>query len=57
MLQSSSDTYYIVRQTNAQNARVFFFRRAPSVLQFCQADCCVPDDMYQETVDALAQKG
>ena len=51
----SSDTYYIApnKCTECQG-----FHEEPQCAAVCPVDCCVPDEMYKETVDELlAKKG
>lgn len=47
------DTYYIVpsKCTECQG-----FHEEPQCAAVCPVDCCVPDEMYQETVDELLAK-
>ncbi len=47
------DTYYITpnKCTECQG-----FHEEPQCAAVCPVDCCVPDEMYQETVDALLAK-
>ncbi|MCH5598823.1 4Fe-4S dicluster domain-containing protein [Niabella ginsengisoli] len=47
------DTYYITpdKCTECQG-----FHEEPQCASVCPVDCCVPDEMYQETVDALMEK-
>jgi ferredoxin len=49
----SVDTYYIVpnKCTECQG-----FHEEPQCAAVCPVDCCVPDEMYQETVDELLGK-
>ena len=49
----SDDTYYIVpdKCTECQG-----FHEEPQCASVCPVDCCVPDEMYQETVDQLMEK-
>ena len=49
----STDTYYITpnKCTECQG-----FHEEPQCAAVCPVDCCVPDDMYQETVDQLLEK-
>jgi len=49
----SVDTYYIVpnKCTECQG-----FHEEPQCAAVCPVDCCVPDEMYQETVDELLAK-
>ncbi len=49
----SVDTYYIVpnKCTECQG-----FHEEPQCAAVCPVDCCVPDEMYQETVDELMAK-
>ena len=49
----SVDTYYIVSNkcTECQG-----FHEEPQCAAVCPGDCCVPDEMYQETVDELLAK-
>jgi ferredoxin len=47
------DTYYITpnKCTECQG-----FHEEPQCAAVCPVDCCVPDDMYRETVDELLGK-
>lgn len=47
------DTYYIVADkcTECQG-----FHEEPQCASVCPVDCCVPDEMYKETVDELLGK-
>lgn len=47
------DTYYITPEkcTECQG-----FHEEPQCAAVCPVDCCVPDEMYQETVDELLVK-
>ena len=49
----SLDVYYIVpdKCTECQG-----FHEEPQCAAVCPVDCCVPDEMYQETVDELLEK-
>ena len=49
----SIDTYYIVTNkcTECQG-----FHEEPQCAAVCPVDCCVPDEMYQETVEELTAK-
>lgn len=49
----SSDTYYIVpnKCTECQG-----FHEEPQCAAVCPVDCCVPDEVYQETVEELMGK-
>jgi ferredoxin len=49
----SVDTYYITpnKCTECQG-----FHEEPQCAAVCPVDCCVPDEMYQETVDQLIAK-
>jgi ferredoxin len=49
----SNDTYYITpnKCTECQG-----FHEEPQCAAVCPVDCCVPDDLYQETVEELLQK-
>ena len=49
----SVDTYYIVpnKCTECQG-----FHEEPQCAAVCPVDCCVPDEMYEETVDELLAK-
>jgi ferredoxin len=49
----STDTYYIVANkcTECQG-----FHEEPQCAAVCPVDCCVPDEMYVETVDELMAK-
>ena len=48
-----NDTYFIVTDkcTECQG-----FHEEPQCASVCPVDCCVPDEMYKETVDALLAK-
>ena len=51
----ATDIYYIVpnKCTECQG-----FHEEPQCAAVCPVDCCVPDEMYRETVDDLmAKKG
>jgi ferredoxin len=51
----SVDTYYIVpnKCTECQG-----FHEEPQCAAVCPVDCCIPDELYKETVDQLlAKKG
>ena len=47
------DTYYIVpsKCTECQG-----FHEEPQCAAVCPVDCCVPDEMYRETVEELLSK-
>lgn len=47
------DIYYITpdKCTECQG-----FHEEPQCAAVCPVDCCVPDEMYQETVEELLQK-
>lgn len=47
------DVYYITpdKCTECQG-----FHEEPQCAAVCPVDCCVPDEMYQETVDQLLEK-
>ena len=49
----ANDTYYIVANkcTECQG-----FHDEPQCASVCPVDCCVPDEMYVETVEALMEK-
>ena len=49
----SVDTYYITpnKCTECQG-----FHEEPQCAAVCPVDCCVPDEMYKETVDELMAK-
>lgn len=49
----SNDTYYISpnKCTECQG-----FHEEPQCAAVCPVDCCVPDELYRETVDELLQK-
>ncbi len=49
----SMDTYYIVpnKCTECQG-----FHEEPQCAAVCPVDCCVPDEMYRETVEGLMAK-
>ncbi len=49
----SMDTYYIVpnKCTECQG-----FHEEPQCASVCPVDCCVPDEAYTETVDALMDR-
>lgn len=49
----SVDTYYITpnKCTECQG-----FHEEPQCAAVCPVDCCVPDEMYQETVEELMSK-
>ena len=49
----SSDTYYITpnKCTECQG-----FHEEPQCAAVCPVDCCVPDEMYRESVDQLLAK-
>lgn len=49
----SDDTYYISpnKCTECQG-----FHEEPQCAAVCPVDCCVPDEMYEETVEELLQK-
>ena len=49
----ADDTYYITpdKCTECQG-----FHEEPQCAAVCPVDCCVPDELYQETVDELMAK-
>jgi len=49
----ASDTYFIVTDkcTECQG-----FHEEPQCASVCPVDCCVPDEMYRETVEELLAK-
>ena len=49
----TNDTYFIVTDkcTECQG-----FHEEPQCASVCPVDCCVPDEMYQETVEELLAK-
>lgn len=49
----SNDTYYITpnKCTECQG-----FHEEPQCAAVCPVDCCVPDELYRETVDQLMEK-
>ncbi len=49
----ATDIYYIVpnKCTECQG-----FHEEPQCADVCPVDCCVPDEMYQETVEELLAK-
>jgi ferredoxin len=49
----STDIYYIVpnKCTECQG-----FHEEPQCAAVCPVDCCVPDEMYRETVEQLMEK-
>jgi len=49
----SNDTYYISpnKCTECQG-----FHEEPQCAAVCPVDCCVPDELYRETVEELLQK-
>lgn len=49
----SDDVYYIVpnKCTECQG-----FHEEPQCAAVCPVDCCVPDEMYEETVEELMEK-
>jgi ferredoxin len=49
----ADDTYYITpdKCTECQG-----FHEEPQCAAVCPVDCCVPDEMYRETVEALMDK-
>lgn len=49
----SNDIYYIVSDkcTECQG-----FHELPRCADVCPVDCCVPDEMYEETVEELLEK-
>ncbi len=53
LMPISDDTYYISpnKCTECQG-----FHEEPQCAAVCPVDCCVPDEMYQETVEELLQK-
>ena len=53
LAQVADDTYYITpnKCTECQG-----FHEEPQCAAVCPVDCCVPDEMYAETVDQLMAK-
>ena len=49
----SMDAYYIVSDKCTECVG---FHDEPQCAAVCPVDCCIPDEMYQETVDALLEK-
>lgn len=49
----NTDVYFIVpdKCTECQG-----FHEEPQCAAVCPVDCCVPDEMYEETVEALMEK-
>jgi len=49
----SNDTYYIVpdKCTECQG-----FHEEPQCAAVCPVDCCIPDEMYKETIEELMAK-
>lgn len=49
----ADDTYYITpdKCTECQG-----FHEEPQCAAVCPVDCCVPDEMYRETLEALMEK-
>lgn len=49
----ADDTYFIVpdKCTECQG-----FHEEPQCAAVCPVDCCVPDELYQETVESLLEK-
>lgn len=49
----AEDTYYITpdKCTECQG-----FHEEPQCAAVCPVDCCIPDEMYRETVEALMDK-
>jgi ferredoxin len=49
----AEDTYYITAEkcTECQG-----FHEEPQCAAVCPVDCCVPDELYRETVEALLEK-
>ena len=49
----SDDAYFIVSDkcTECQG-----FHEEPQCAAVCPVDCCIPDEMYRETVEALLEK-
>jgi ferredoxin len=49
----AEDTYYITAEkcTECQG-----FHEEPQCAAVCPVDCCVPDELYRETVEALLDK-
>ena len=49
----SDDAYFIVSDkcTECQG-----FHEEPQCAAVCPVDCCIPDEMYKETVEALLEK-
>lgn len=52
-LPISNEFYYIVpdKCTECQG-----FHETPQCAEYCPVDCCVPDEMYNETVEELMAK-
>lgn len=53
MTPKADDTYYITpdKCTECQG-----FHEEPQCAAVCPVDCCIPDEMYRETVDELLEK-
>ena len=49
----SNEFYYIV---SGKCTECTGFHEEPQCAAVCPVDCCVPDEMYQETVDQLLAK-
>ena len=49
----SDEVYYIVSDKCTECKG---FHDEPQCAAVCPVDCCVPDEMYEETVDALMEK-
>lgn len=49
----ADDTYYI---TSDKCTECQGFHEEPQCAAVCPVDCCVPDEMYKETVDELLAK-
>ena len=49
----SNEFYYIV---SGKCTECTGFHEEPQCAAVCPVDCCVPDDMYKETVDQLMAK-
>lgn len=49
----ADDTYYITpdKCTECQG-----FHEEPQCAAVCPVDCCIPDEMYRETVEQLLEK-
>ncbi len=49
----ADDTYYI---TSDKCTECQGFHDEPQCAAVCPVDCCIPDEMYRETVEALLEK-